>query len=293
MAYRYGKQGKQVMTSGAMRRGEALLDYGNWIRKKKLIILGLCSAVAGALIFLPFGLPYRALITVIFMIMLASFLFPLYSYAMFSQKGGRFQEKLYDLIIRSLRTKAGGRILDIGTGNGVLAIKAAEHFSGASVSGVDLWDKDWEYSKRACEKNAAAAKVENRVNFQKGDASALEADTGYYDGVVSNLTFHEVHSVKDKKLALQEALRVLKPGGGFAFIDYFYNEKYYGKTSELEAFLKGMKLSRYELNQLRDKIALPIILRHPRILGKAGLVCGSKQAGCSKDELKADPGRNL
>jgi hypothetical protein len=34
-----------------------------------------------------------------------SFLFPLYAYVMFSQKGGRFQEKVYNLIIQSLGAK--------------------------------------------------------------------------------------------------------------------------------------------------------------------------------------------
>jgi len=105
---------------------EIQLDYGNWIRKKVLLILGLCTLGVGALIVVPLGLIYRLIMTFLFVIFFVSFLFPLYSYVMFSQKGGRFQEKVYNLIIQSLRTQVKGKILDIGSGNGVLAVILAQ-----------------------------------------------------------------------------------------------------------------------------------------------------------------------
>ena len=105
---------------------ETQLDYGNWIRKKNLLILGLCTLGMGALIFIPLGSLYRLTVTILFVIVLISFLFPLYAYVMFSQKGGRLQEKVYNLIIQSLGAKVKGRILDIGSGNGVLAVKLAQ-----------------------------------------------------------------------------------------------------------------------------------------------------------------------
>jgi SAM-dependent methyltransferase len=169
---------------------EPVLDYGNWIRKKNLIILGLCTLGAGLLIFLPLGPLYRSVAAVLFALLLLSFLFPLYAYGMFSQKGGRLQERVYDLIIQSLGPKVQGRILDMGSGNGVLAVQLAQRHSTAEVVGIDYWGRDWEYSKGVCEKNARAAKVEDRVHFQKGDAAALEFAADSFDGAVSNLTFH-------------------------------------------------------------------------------------------------------
>jgi SAM-dependent methyltransferase len=255
---------------------ETQLDYGNWIRKKNLLILGLCTLGVGALIFIPLGFLYRLTVTLLFTITLISFLFPLYAYVMFSQKGGRFQEKIYNLIIQSLGAKVKGRILDIGSGNGVLAVKLAQQHCEAEVVGIDCWGKDWEYSKGVCEKNARAAKVESRVHFQKGDAAALEFAADTLDGAISNLTFHEVQSVADKREVVREALRVVKPGGTFAFADYFYDAKYYGKASEFEDYLRGMKLSQFEYKPLRDMIAIPMLLRHPKILGKVGIICGRK-----------------
>jgi ubiquinone/menaquinone biosynthesis C-methylase UbiE len=255
---------------------EIQLDYGNWIRKKNLFILGLCVLGMGAFILIPLGSLYQIVMAILFTIALISFLFPLYAYVMFSQNGGGFQEKVYNLIIQSLGTDVKGRILDIGSGNGVLAVKLAQQHENAEVTGMDYWGKDWEYSKSVCERNAQAAKVESRVHFQKGDAAALDFASDTFDGVISNLTFHEVKSAADKRSVLQEALRVVKPGGVFAFVDYFYDAKYYGKNLEFENYLRDMKLAQLEHKPLREMIALPIFLNHPKILGKVGIIYGRK-----------------
>ena len=255
---------------------ETQLNYGNWIRKKNLLVLGLSALGAGVLIFLPLGLLYRIIMALLFVIIFVSFLFPLYAYVMFSQKGGKLQEKFYNLIIQSLGNDVKGRVLDIGSGNGVLAVKLAQQYSEVEVTGMDYWGKDWEYSKRVCERNAQIAGVENRVHFQKGDAARLDFANNTFHGAISNLTFHEVKSVADKKLVLREALRVLQPGGPFAFIDYFYDEQYYGNKSEFEKFLNGLNLTRFEHKLLREMIAIPTLLNHPRILGKVGIIYGRK-----------------
>ena len=255
---------------------EKQLDYGNWIRKKNLLILGLCTLGMGALIFVPLGSIYRFTMTILFILILVSFLFPLYAYIVFSQKVGGFQEKVYNLIIQSLGTNVKGKTLDIGSGNGVLAVKLAQQHGEAEVVGVDYWGKDWEYSKSMCEKNAQIGNVESRVRFQKGDAAALEFATDTFDSAMSNLTFHEVKSVSDKREVVREALRIVKPGGTFAFVDYFYDEQYYGKASEFESFLNNLKLSHFEYKPLRDMITIPVLLRLPKILGKAGIIYGRK-----------------
>ena len=255
---------------------ETQLDYGNWIRKKNLLILGLFTLGGGALIIIPLGSLYRLIMALIFLIILISFLFPLYSYVMFSQKGGRFQEKVYNLIIQNLGTTVKGRILDIGSGNGVLAVKLAQQQGEVEIIGIDYWGKNWEYSKSVCEKNAQIGKVENRVHFQKGDAAALDFANDTFDGAISNLTFHEVQSVADKREVIREALRVVKPGGRFAFVDYFYDAKYYGKASEFEEYLKGLKLSQFDYKPLQNMTAIPTLLRHPKILGKVGIIFGRK-----------------
>ncbi|HOT97108.1 MAG TPA: class I SAM-dependent methyltransferase [bacterium] len=249
------------------------LEYGNWIRKKILFILGVCTLVFFALIFLPFGFLYRIFMTGGFIFAAVSFLFPLYAYIMFSQRGGKYQDKVYQLITQSLGDGVTGQILDIGAGNGVLAVKLAQIYPEARVTGIDYWGKDWEYSKNACERNALIGKVKNRVRFQKGDAAKLEFDDDMFDAVVSNLTFHEVRSVKDKREVVLEALRVLKPAGRFAFVDYFYDTKRYGSPDD---FKKHFNLSQLEYKPIKELIEMPFLLRHPKIFGKVGLLYGKK-----------------
>jgi len=255
---------------------ETQLNYGNWIRKKNLFILGLCTLGVGGLIFIPLDSLYHLTLIILFTIILVSFLFPLYAYIMFSQRGGRFQEKVYNLIIQHLGPEVKGKILDIGSGNGVLAVKLAQQHPEVEVVGIDYWGKDWEYSQRVCEQNAWVAQVESRVHFQKGDAATLDFADNTFDGATSNLTFHEVKTVVDKREVVREALRVVKPGGTFAFVDYFYEGKYYGNVSEFESYLRNMSLSQFEYKPLQEMMAIPLLLRHPKILGRVGIVYGRK-----------------
>jgi len=254
---------------------ETTLNYGNWVRKKNLLILGLVTLGIGALSFVPLGNLFHIIAIILFIIIFLSFLFPLYAYIMFSQNGGKFQEKVYTLNIERLG-QVKGKILDIGSGNGVLAIKLALQNKEARVTGVDYWGTDWEYSKGVCEANARLAQVENRIRFQKGDAAKLDFPTETFDGAISNLTFHEVQSVPDKREIVREALRVVKPGGRFAFIDYFFETKYYGSPKDFEQFLRDLGVSQFEYKPLREVIEMPFLLRHPKILGRVGIIYGKK-----------------
>jgi len=252
------------------------LQYGNWIHKKKLWLLGLTSLAFGILAALPLPEGLRVLSGVLGMAALASFLYPLYAYIMFSPDGGNLQEQFYDLILGHVEKTNTGKVLDIGTGNGILAIKAAQQDRSAEVTGVDMWGKDWEYAKSICEQNASSSNVAKRVKFKKGDAASLNYSDGTFDMVISNLTFHEVKLVKRKSDVMREALRLLKPGGSFAFIDYFYEPRYYGDTAQFELLLMSLNLKKVELKPLREVMVFPRLLRHPRALGKMGIVYGKK-----------------
>ncbi len=114
------------------------------------------------------------------------------------------------------------------------------------------------------------------MRFQQGDAGGLGYADGAFDGAVSNLTFHEVRSAADTRDVVREALRVVKPGGTFAFVDYFYDPKHYGSAAGFEKYLRQLGVSRFEMKPLREEMALPLLLRYPRILGRAGILFGRK-----------------
>lgn len=59
------------------------------------------------------------------------------------------------------------------------------------------------------------------MKFIQGSASKLPFADGEFDIVISCLTFREVRDERDKARLLNEALRVLKNGGEFVFMDFF------------------------------------------------------------------------
>lgn len=252
------------------------LTYGNWIRKKALVVLGALTLIAGVSVLLLNNVILQIIAGLLFIILLISFSLPLYAYIAFSPRGGNYQEKVYALIVDRLGQAAPENALDIGTGNGVLALKLAQKYPRAQVVGMDYWGRNWEYSQAICEANARAAQVADRVRFMKGDAASLEFSDASFAAVVSNLTFHEVKSAPQKREVVREALRVLRPGGTFAFIDYFYDSQYYGSATEFEVFLHRQGLARIEFKRLGEVLPLPRMLRHPKIFGKVGIVYGQK-----------------
>jgi ubiquinone/menaquinone biosynthesis C-methylase UbiE len=90
------------------------------------------------------------------------------------------------------------RILDLGTGTGVVALGLAERYPEAEVVGIDLSPGMIEEARRKLPPELAG-----RVHFEVGDASALAHPDGYFDLVVlSNMIPFS-----------DELARVIAPGG--------------------------------------------------------------------------------
>jgi ubiquinone/menaquinone biosynthesis C-methylase UbiE len=98
----------------------------------------------------------------------------------------------------------GGRALELGCGPGVGVGLILDVFQAHSVDAFDLDIRMLERARKRLEARKA------RVRFWIGDAATLPVATEAYDAVFD---FGIVHHVPDWRRALQEAYRVLKPGG--------------------------------------------------------------------------------
>lgn len=98
-----------------------------------------------------------------------------------------------------------GRILDLGTGPGVLPIEIAKRAPSLSVDGIDLSPRLIGMAR----KNASRACLGGRVRFEIGDAAHIHAGEKAYDMVIST---GMLHMLKDPTNILRESHRVLKPG---------------------------------------------------------------------------------
>jgi SAM-dependent methyltransferase len=246
-------------------------DYGNWVSLKLVVVPAVLGLVFGGMSFL---FPALGVVALIF---LACCLYLAYARYLFSPRGGNIQARVQDLLLDSLVEWDGvGQVLDIGCGNGPLTIQIAKRYPQAEVVGIDLWGNAWEYSKSVCDKNAEIEGVGERVAFERANASSLPFDDEAFDLVVSNLVFHNVRDVRDKKELIKEALRVVKKGGQFAFQDLFLWKLVYGEVDDLIETMRTWGIETVEFVDTSDSHFIPRALKLPFMLGTVGILYGRK-----------------
>jgi SAM-dependent methyltransferase len=111
-------------------------------------------------------------------------------------------------------------LLDLGCGRGAVLIAAARRLPAGRATGVDLWTRDQSgNSPEATRANAVGAGVAGRVEVRTGDLTQLPFADGSFDVVTSALAIHNVHSAGGRLRAVDEAMRVLRPGGRLLVAD--------------------------------------------------------------------------
>lgn len=191
------------------------------------------------------------------------------------RKGGLMGD-IHQTLVNHLEWDGKGKLLDIGCGAGALSVRCAKAFPEAEITGIDRWGKEWNYSRDQCQRNAIIEQVDDRIRFQKGDAAHLGFENQSFDAVVSCFVFHEVRNMESKPDLVREALRVLKKGGSFAFIDLFGDRKLYGNMHDLirELELNDFAEVHYIPNLCRYDGLVPLYLQTPGMLRGAGLLYG-------------------
>jgi len=111
-----------------------------------------------------------------------------------------------------------------GCGRGAVLNAVARRLNSGRVTGIDLWSKT-DQSGNAREvtlRNAALAALEGvseRVQIETGDMRSLPFPDASFDLVVSSLAIHNIRSQDDRRKAVAEGFRVLKPGGRMVIVD--------------------------------------------------------------------------
>lgn len=153
-----------------------------------------------------------------------------------------------DRILDAAQIKPGESILDVACGTGVLALAAAERVGdGGSVLGLDIND----------EMLTVARRKSTGVDWWHGQAENLPFPDAYFDAVVSQfgLMFFE-----DRRAAIREMIRVLKPGGRLAIAvwDSLENTPGYAAATSLLRRLFG--------DSVADGLRAPYVLGDVAVL---------------------------
>ncbi len=161
-----------------------------------------------------------------------------------SERRIRKDRDFFERTFQSLRKD--DTVLDVGAGTGYFSLAVARRVKDGKVIALDSsTDMLNRLSRRAIEQGVA-----DRIEVRQGDAADTGLPEGSVDIVVSGNLLHEL---PDPAAALEEMMRVLKPGGRILIQDFrnrfpvnimrlFHHRSAHGpmKTSEMAAILNGL-----------------------------------------------------
>ena len=120
------------------------------------------------------------------------------------------------------------QVLDVGTGRGLLLIGAAKKLTTGHAFGIDVWNAE-DLSSNAFEntqQNIALEGVTEKCTLLSEGAQKMSFADASFDVIVSNLCLHNIYDKAVRAQALQEIVRVLKPGGIAIISDYKLTSEY-------------------------------------------------------------------
>ncbi len=144
--------------------------------------------------------------------------------------------------------KPGEIVLDLGSGGGIDVLLSARRVApGGKAYGLDMTDEMLALARE----NQKKAGVKN-VEFLKGEIENIPLPDNSVDVIISNCV---INLSSDKDRVLQEALRVLKPGGRLAVSDVVTKEGVPQEIRKSILLWVGCVAGALEDNEYREKLA--------------------------------------
>jgi ubiquinone/menaquinone biosynthesis C-methylase UbiE len=131
------------------------------------------------------------------------------------------EERFKRHLIRQADIQPGHRVLDVGCGTGTLTLLIQRTQPAAQVTGLDGDPAVLAIARRKTQAGG--------VTWVQGMAYALPYAEGSLDRVVTSLVLHHL-TTADKRRALAEVYRVLRPGGELHVLDFGPPRSTYGKA---------------------------------------------------------------
>jgi ubiquinone/menaquinone biosynthesis C-methylase UbiE len=127
--------------------------------------------------------------------------------------------ELYPIIYNYLRE--GHKILDIGCGFGKISLELAS--LGYSVTGIDINAEAVRLAEAAAKNLDPDKKIGGGAEFKIGNASVLPFRNSSFDITVMQAFLTTVADLQERVRIIQEAFRILKPGGYLYIVEFGQN----------------------------------------------------------------------
>jgi len=146
--------------------------------------------------------------------------------------------------VRLLKYREGGRVLDVATGTGDVALEIARSTpASVKITGADFCKEMVELG----EVKVAASPYADRIDFRVAPCEDLPFPDNTFDSIT--IAFG-IRNVVDRKLGLAEMWRVLRPGGRLIILEFstprsqLFRQLYYFYFRQLLPVIGGL-FSRY------------------------------------------------
>ena len=145
-------------------------------------------------------------------------------------KVGKFRHR--DFVLNLHTWRGDEKVLDVGCGRGLLLAGAAKRIAALSgtghATGIDVWSNVdmGGNSAAATQRNLDLEGVSSICTLLSQPAQEMNFPDATFDVIVSNLCLHNIYNASTRRQALQQIVRVLKPGGIALISDYKLTGEY-------------------------------------------------------------------
>jgi arsenite methyltransferase len=146
---------------------------------------------------------------------------------LFYVKVGKFHHR--DRMLSLYKWRGDEQVLDVGCGRGLLLAGAAKLLGGGGrATGIDIWSNVdmGGNSEAATLHNLELEGITDRCTLLGIPAQEMPFPDGSFDVILSNLCLHNIYDRETRGRALEQIVRVLKPGGVAILSDYKLTGEY-------------------------------------------------------------------
>lgn len=208
------------------RQGNYGIDAPKVVRTLALLGIGFLVVGAAAYFAIPVSLHWLGVTIGLLMLVSALVVIAESLYMIWSSKVGKF--RMRERLLDTVQLQGEERLLDVGCGRGLVLNAAARRLPSGKAFGIDIWNKQDQSGNdpEATLANARLEGVSERVEIVNGDMRAIPFPDDHFDAIVSSLAVHNIYNAEERRKACSEMIRVLKPGGRLALLDFQHVGEY-------------------------------------------------------------------